>query len=187
MGFVKRITAGLFLALLLAVGAFTAPVSAHVLESDNGVSAILHIKPDDHPIAGKPVPVNFLFSNDVGGFSLNSYAITLSLVKNEVVRFRTPLKPLFFGSATEGEMMATFPTSGAYEVRVEGKPIEPGVPAFRIEYLVTVAIAGGVKKGDGVTTVLLSSLSLIVLGMVAVKVIQNGGKYRRSTKTRSKK
>ncbi len=183
MALVKRFGAALLLAVLVAVSTFTIPVSAHVLESDNGVSAILHIKPDDHPIAGKPVPVNFLFSNDVGGFSLNRYDVQLNLIQDGAVKFKTAVKPLFFGSATEGETMATFPTAGVYTVRATAKPTEPNVPAFTLDYDVRVAdIAANATKGDGGTTALLSGLSLILLGMAAVKFIQRGGKYQHRTK-----
>lgn len=183
MAYVKRFGAALLLLVLVAVSSFTASASAHVLESDNGVSAILHIKPDDHPVASKPVPVNFLFSNDVGGFSLNHYDVQLSLIQDGAVKFSTAVKPLFFGSATEAETTATFPTAGVYTLRATGKPSESNVPAFTLDYDVRVAdAAGSTTKGDGGTTALLSGFSLILIIMAAVKTIQKGGKYQLPTK-----
>ena len=186
MDYVKRLSAAVVLAVLVAVSVWSAPVSAHVLQTDNGVSAILHIKPDDNPIAGKAVPINFLFSNDVGGFSLNRYEVQLSLIQDGAVKFTAPVKPLFFGSATEGETMGTFPRVGVYTVRAAGKPTDATSPAFTLNFTVRVADAvGGVKKGDGATTILLCAFSVILLVMIATKLIQNGGKYR-SQKTSSK-
>ena len=180
MGFAKRLTAGIALATLLATTLITTPASAHVLQSNHGVSAILHLKPDDNPVAGKPIPVNFLFSNDAGGFSLNNYGVQLSLLQDGNVRVSTPVKPLFFGSATEGETIATFPTVGVYTVLATGKPTTAGQPEFTLNFTVRVADSvSSVKKGDGGTTALLSVFSLILLIMVAAKAIQSGGKYRK--------
>ena len=179
MDFVKRLSAAIALVVLVIVSGSSAPVSAHVLESNNGVSAILHIKPDDNPTGGKAVPVNLLFSNDIGGFSLNNYQVQLSLLQAGSVKFTAPIKPLFFGSATEGETLATFPSAGTYTLRVAGRPTEPNVSGFNLYFTVRVAeAAGNVKKGDGGTTLLLSAFSLILLSMLAIKLIQNGGKYR---------
>lgn len=179
MEYAKRLSAAWLLIMLLAITALIAPVSAHVLQSNNGVSAILHLKPDDNPIAGKPIPVNFLFSNDVGGFSLNHYDIRLDLVQDNGVKASKTVKPLFFGSATEGEVVATFPTVGVYTVRATGKPTTEGVPAFVLNFTVRVAdVAGSVKKGDGGTAALLAAFSLVLLAMVAAKAIQSSGKYR---------
>ena len=182
MDYVKRLSAAVVLAVLAAVSVWSAPVSAHVLQTDNGVSAILHIKPDDNPIAGKAVPINFLFSNDVGGFSLNRYDVQLSLIQDGVVKFTAPVKPLFFGSATEGETMGTFPKVGVYTVQAAGKSTDATSPAFTLNFTVRVADAvGDVKKGDGATTILLCAFSIILLAMIATKLIQNGGKYRAKT------
>ena len=180
MGFVKRLTASVTLALLLVTTLVVAPASAHVLQSNNGVSAILHLKPDDNPVAGKPIPVNFLFSNDVGGFSLNNYDLQLSLLQNGQVKVNQPIKPLFYGSATEGETIATFPTVGVYTLRATGKPMTAEHPPFILNFTVRVADSvGSVKGGDGGTTALLSGFSLILLIMLAAKAIQSGGKYRK--------
>lgn len=182
MEYVKRLSAAVVLAVLILVSLGSAPVSAHVYETNNGVSAILHIKPDDRPIAGKAVPINFLLSNDVGGFSLNRYKVQLNLIQDGAVKFTAPIKPLFFGSATEGETMATFPTVGVYTVQAVGKPTEASVPPFTLNFTVRVADAVGVAtKGDGGATLLLSAFSVILLAMIATKLIQNGGKYRAKT------
>ena len=185
MDYVKRLSAAVVLAVLMVISLGSAPVSAHVYETDNGVSAILHIKPDDRPIAGKQVPINFLLSNDVGGFSLNRYNVQLNLIQDGAVKFTAPIKPLFFGSATEGETMATFPSIGVYTVQVVGKPTETTVPPFTLNFTVRVAdaVGGAVTKGDGGATLLLSAFSVILLAMIATKLIQNGGKYRTKTTT----
>ena len=154
--------------------------SAHVLDSNNGVSAILHIKPDDNPIAGKSVPINFLFSNDVGGFTLNNYHVQLRLLENSTIKYQSTIEPLFFGSATEGETLATFPDVGVYRVEVRGIPIGKEVSPFTLVYTVRVAASATAKKGSGSTTLVLSAMSIVILGMVAAKNISSGGKYRRA-------
>lgn len=184
MNRVKKTSTSLLLVILVAFGVGTQNVSAHVLESGSGVSAILHIKPDDYPIAGKPVPVNFLFSNDAGGFSLNDYKVQLRLVKNDSVRLTSPIEPLFFGSATEGETVITFPEAVSYELLAVGTPIDKESPSFTLKYTVKVAdtAANAAKKGDGSMTAFLSGFSVIALGAVATKTIRSGGKYSRTAK-----
>ncbi|MDL2341677.1 MAG: hypothetical protein QFB87_01185 [Patescibacteria group bacterium] len=179
MNHAKRFGGMLTLAVVVAASLFNASASAHVLQSDNGVSAILHIKPDDNPVAGKPVPVNFLFSNDVGGFSLNDYKVQLRLIQNKTVKFSSPVPPLFFGASTEGETMATFPEVGVYSLQAKGTPVEKDAPPFTLNFTVRVASAADGKTGSGKTAVILSGFSLIILGMVAAKTIQTGGKYRK--------
>lgn len=174
---VKQTLMLMMLAILVSLNTLTGSASAHVLESDNGVSAILHIKPDDRPLAGKPVPVNFLFSNDVGGFSLDHYNVQLRLVENNSVKFKSAVKPLFFGASTEGETIATFPEAGLYDLIAEGTPKTSDVPPFKLVFDVRVA-SKTVKRGPGSTTAVLSGVSLLGLGMVATQRIRTGRKYR---------
>lgn len=169
--------------ILIVASVFSSRASAHVLQSDHGVTAILHIKPDDNPIAGKSVPVNFLFSNNIGGFSLNNYKVQLRLLQNDTLKFSSAVPPLFFGSATEGETMATFPDAGVYKLLAVGTPLNQNVPPFTLSFTVRVADdPAALKKQNGSTTAILSGFGVVALGMLAAKGIKSGGKYRRPTK-----
>ena len=181
MEHVKRFLAALTLTLLVVFSVPMPQASAHVLETDNGVSAILHLKPDDNPIAGKAVPVNLLFSNDVGGFKLNDYKVQLRLLENSTLKFSGSVQPLFFGSATEGEVMATFPSAGVYDVKVIGTPTAKDAPPFSLTFDVKVAAkaTNASKTGLGGVSATIGMFSLIVLGMLAVNGIRKGGKYSR--------
>jgi len=182
MYYVNRFVAAGLLAVLILAGAIMPTASAHYLESDNGVSAIFHIKPDDRPVTGKPTPIRYLFNDENGGFSLNNYKVDFTLSKDDKVIYTQVLEPAFFGAAAEGQATYTFTDPGAYKFQVKGVPNEPDVPDFTLEYVANVA-DNSVKtaaQGDGSTAAIVSGFSLIIVGMVAGKTIQTGGKYRRS-------
>jgi hypothetical protein len=181
MFYVKRFIAAGLLAFLILISAVMPTASAHYLESDNGVSAIFHIKPDDRPVTGKPTPIRYLFSDENGGFGLNNYKVDFTLSKDDKVVYTQVLEPAFFGAAAEGQATYTFTDPGAYRFQVKGVPNEPDAPAFTLNYVANVA-DNSVKtaaQGDGSTAALVSGFSLVMVGMVAGKAIHSGGKYQR--------
>lgn len=182
MKHVKRGLAVLALALLVGASVWTAPAQAHVLEADNGISAILHIKPDDRPVANKPTAINLLFNDEKGGFSINDYKVTLSLLEGETTKLSQSLEPAFFGAAAEGETIATFPGAAVYTLRVAGVPKVNDALPFTLNFTVRVTGSQAVKKGDGSTTAILSGLSLLAVGMVAADRIRANGRYRSKSK-----
>ncbi|MBC7707748.1 hypothetical protein H7Y63_00815 [Polaromonas sp.] len=178
---VKQFASALALGLLVGVSLFVLPASAHVLESDNGVSAILHLVPDDRPIAGKELPINLLFSNDVGGFKLNDYKVQVRLLEDDAVRFSGVIQPKFFGSASEAEGPGTFPTAGDYTVEIKGVPITKTAPTFTLLFddVRVIDSASVAKTGNGTVTAILSAFGLIIIAMIAGQQIRAGGKYKK--------
>lgn len=181
MVYVKKMMAAGLLAILLLVSVAMPTASAHYLESDNGVSAIFHIKPDDRPVTGKSTEIRYLFSDEAGGFSLNNYKVDFTLSKDDKVVNTQVLEAAFFGAAAEGQATVTFDEPGAYEFQVKGIPNEAGAPAFTLKYVARVAdnSVKATAQGDGSTTAIVSGFSLLMVGMVAGKAVQSGGKYRR--------
>ena len=178
--YVKRMSAVLALAILIGTSSLSAPVAAHVLESDNGISAILHIKPDDRPVSNKPTAINFLFNDKAGGFNLNNYDVELRLLENGTTKLTSPIEPRFFGAAADGETVITFPDATVYTLQAVGRPKKVDALPFTLNFTVRVTGESGVKKGDGSTTIIVSGFSLIVLGLIATSGIQFGGKYRQN-------
>lgn len=189
MVYVRKILSAALLALLILFSVADPTVSAHYLESDNGISAIFHIKPDDRPVTGKPTVINYLFSDEAGGFSLNDYKVNFALIKDDKVVNTQVLEAAFFGAAAEGQATVTFDEPGAYKFQVKGVPNEPDAPAFTLNYVarVTDTSANSATQGDGSTPAIVTGFSLVAAGLAAGKAIQTGGKYRRGKLDTSKK
>lgn len=178
MDYVKLVMASLVLTVFIALSAGSVPAAAHVLESDNGVSAILHFKPDDRPVTDKPMVVRLLFSSETGGFKINDYDVKLSFYQNDTLIVTGDIEPAFFGANAEGSATITFPNAGAYKVKAVGKPVKAGQMPFELNYTARVNGPVEVKTGDGSMPLIIGGFSFIMLGMVAVKGIQSGARYR---------
>ncbi len=183
MVFVKRTTAILLLAVLISGGLSGAEASAHVLETDKGVSAILHIKPDDRPVASEPTVVRFLFSRDAGSFRINDYDVKLLLFQDTELTSKSDVEPAFFGANAEGGTTITFPEAGIYKLQVEGTPTKDGVLPFKLDFTARVTGPAETKTGNGSTPIIIGGFSLAILGVVAAKGIKSGGRYRQKTKS----
>ena len=169
----------------------TAPtVKAHELESNNGVSVIFHIEPDDNPTAGEPTVLNMLFSDKAGGFKISNYALKVELRQGKKLLVSYPVAPAFFGATREGDSTITFPSTGSYDIKLIGTTKDPSKQSFKFDYDVSVKNAGatsGAKNTGNVKTVfILSAFSLIVLGVIAARAIASGGKYKKPSKVSKK-
>src|SRR4051812_43485546 len=102
----RRLFAVAVLALWLGVTCCT-PAQAHVLESDGGVSAVLHIVPDDSPVAGKQTSAGLAFSSSDPGFDINNYAVTVQILRNSSVLTTSQLQA-DNGSRSDGSANITF-------------------------------------------------------------------------------
>lgn len=57
---------------------------ARGLQSDNGVSAVLHITPDDDPLAGVATVIGLEFNSTIAGFDLNNYKVDATLKQAKI-------------------------------------------------------------------------------------------------------
>jgi hypothetical protein len=158
----------LLLSLALAVGVWVlvaAPASAHTLRSNNGVSAVLHIEPDDKPIAGMPITYRLLFQDANGAFTLANCACTATLLQQGKVLHQ---EALFAGRATVSTNRLQLPAPGAYTLRIDGKPGQgTAFPAFRLKYVIQateatqatppIPLLAAVGTGTGIGLVLLTA------------------------------
>lgn len=167
---------------LLIMGTTIPSVSAHELESNNGVSVIFHIEPDDNPTAGEPTVLNMLYSHEAGGFKISNYTLKVELHQGDTLVASYPVAPAFFGATREGDSTITFPSVGSYDIKLIGTAKEKSVQSFKLDYDAKVSNAGstsGAKNTNNVKTVyILSAFSLIILGMITARAVINGGKYK---------
>jgi hypothetical protein len=101
-------------------------VSAHFPATDGAMTVILHVDPDDAPVATQPAILNFIFDDTAERFQLADCACSLSVSEQG--------KPLYFSalSAPTGPSVYgaaapfVFPRADVYQIAVTGQPVQAG-------------------------------------------------------------
>lgn len=112
---------------LVGLFLFVTPVFAHTLRIDGNMGINLHIDPDDAPVAGMESKFLLDIQDKTGRFNPNNPSncdCVLTIMQNDVVLKTLPV----IAGGTYTQIRFTFPTSGVYQVVVEGKPKGEGVP-----------------------------------------------------------
>ncbi len=134
-----------FLALLLVLIALPASVSAHVLETNNGIGAVLHVDPADDPIAGQQTKLYFEF-NTSGGFNANNCECKLTVKQNANILTELALSA---ESDKRGATSYVFPSRSAYELQVSGKPKNgANFSDFKLDYTLRVDKGAGAGQSN---------------------------------------
>jgi hypothetical protein len=158
-----------------------APAQAHVLESDGDVSAVLHIAPDDAPLAGRATDLSLAFTSSAAGFDINNYHITVQLLRSDKVLTSSQLQS-DSGSSRDGSASVTFPEAGAYRLQVSGQPTAGG-RAFTLRFSVRAGAGPGMKADNfgnpGIDFWTISVGSLAVLIIIARYQIERRGRYNK--------
>lgn len=120
----KYIVSILLLSLIFFVPKHT---FAHFLESDNNIGAVLHVEPNDNPIAGSLASFFFEFKDKTNKFDPAKCDCTVVITEAGKTIYSQPLfqnttKP----SLTNASVFYTFPKEDVYVVKVIGKPQMPG-------------------------------------------------------------
>lgn len=115
-----------FLLFLLAVNLLPHLADAHVLEKDVSVGAILHISPDDDPLAKQESSFYFDFKDKAGKFTLENCDCTVII--------RRAGEPIISKPLAETNTVI-FPAKDVYTIEVHGSPREAGVfEPFTLSY-----------------------------------------------------
>lgn len=102
------------------VCSFHAVSFAHVLETNGDVGAVLHIDPDDEPLAGKPSNFFLEFKDKSGKFDPKDCVCTVTITKNGETIFSENL----FQESDSGVFAFTFPEKNIYMLQVTGAPTD---------------------------------------------------------------
>lgn len=113
------------LTLLFLTISFSPKAYAHILQSDGSIGALLHIDPDDSPIAGKQSVFFFEFKDKQGKFSSQNCDCVFMVVENGNTIYSQPLFQNLTTSSSNVSIFYTFPQKDVYQVKVVGKPITP--------------------------------------------------------------
>ncbi len=133
-------TLGLFLYMALILLA-PPKIGAHVLEKNNSIGAVLHIDPEDDPVAGQQSGFFFEFKDTQNSFRPEDCICTVSVLADQKEIYSQPLfenedKP----SLTNASFFYTFPEKNIYKIRIVGKPkTQNAFKPFTLSYDVRVA------------------------------------------------
>ncbi|HVX23898.1 MAG TPA: hypothetical protein VG992_00950 [Candidatus Saccharimonadales bacterium] len=184
----RRLASGLIVAGLMALTPGLA--AAHVLKTDNGVSAVLHIPPEDNPVAGQATELEVSFGDIHDAFSLADChcSVTVQLAGRTLTK--TTPQPALAGATLDSVAVVRFPNPAVYNVIVAGSSRDGAFPHFRLVYPVRVISKTGTnnqrRSAASEEVLIISAASLIVLGMVAVNAIRTGGRYKEVRHDRKK-
>lgn len=111
---------------------------AHFLLTDGTIGAVLHIDPDDDPIAGGQASFFFDFKDKSNKFTLNQCTCQFTLLENGKEITSQPLISVP-NTTTTANASFTFPKQDIYKVKVTGQPLAKGEFApFTLTYALRV-------------------------------------------------
>lgn len=170
-----QVMAGVAATMLLTAGWSSGTASAHILESDGPVSAVMHMPPDDNPQAGKPIDVNLSFSSTDGSFTLINYDTKLRIERDgQLLDQADVTRKDGYEREASGEVEVAEP--GAYTLVVAGTPQSAG-RSFTLRY--TIRVGGGENRTrPGADFWIIGITAWNLLGIVAYRMITSGRRYR---------
>lgn len=138
---IKRIIGFLALYIILYTIYLTPTTFAHVLKTDGNIGAVLHIDPDDDPIAGQQSGFFFEFKDKTNKFKPENCNCTFSILRADKEIFTQPLfQNSSSPSLTSASIFFTFPEKDVYQIKVKGLPNTPDAfQQFELTYDIRVA------------------------------------------------
>ncbi len=124
-------------------------VFAHVLVTDDSgeIGALLHVNPDDDPVAGKPSTLFFDIQNDA--FLQNEYSFEVTITDKSNGSVEVPVT----STAVSASIEYIFPTQGTYTVQLRARPKDSSNKTYIFTHIQRVS--------SGVTSVLNEKISYI--------------------------
>lgn len=186
----RTVWLALLATLLGGLGVFWLPsdkVSAHVLRQDGDAAAVLHIEPDDNPVAGRDTVFSFDFGDSATGFDLHDYTSQVGIADDSGTVQQTRL---IVTGAHGGHATLRFPNTGIYTLSVKGTGEAPGTRSFVINYDIRVDQSASNSSRNATsaqTVIFISFASIFVLALVARRLILAGGRYTKTTKPKKHK
>lgn len=169
-------------AALLFVG-WQGSVGAHELKEDNGVSAVLHIPPDDNPKSGQDTLLYFAFSSTNPEFNLGYCKCQVSYQATDNQLRAAAINPAE-DDPSSGYATVNFARPGVYTITVRGMVATDPGNTFEISYRVRVSAGSSldeakIRKTASLQIILLSLTGIVIVGVVANEMIRRGDHYRK--------
>ncbi len=144
------------LSLLVSFLQFAQPVSAHILQTDKNIGAVLHIDPDDDPIVGEQSSFFFSIKDKQNKFSFANCSCTVTVKETGKIINQTTISDQTF--------LYTFPKKDVFQVILTGQPTNNSFQPFSLTYDIRVERE---TKNQSVTTNTASHIThLFVGGMI---------------------
>lgn len=158
----------LIIAAVVALILVPIPTSAHVLisDTDRQVGAVLHINPDDDPIAGEPSGLFFDIQNTDVSHDNYSFSLTVTDSDGE----QTPVPITVSGSTVSASYV--FPHQAAYTIVLKAEPTDTAMKTLYFEQ--AQRVSRGVIHGSVSTPthawaemgLVAGGCSLLVIGVI---------------------
>ncbi len=163
---------------VMFVSFLPAQVLAHTLESSGSIGAVMHVTPDDDPIAGEVSGFYFEFKDKNNKFQPENCVCTVSIKKGDDEIFSTDL----FGansdpSLSNASFNFTFPEKNIYKIVIKGESKTSGeFQNFELSYdlrveRVSEKVSATTQKPQTTTT---RKLPIIPLSMVGLLIVCGG-------------
>jgi hypothetical protein len=153
------------LLLVLVLVLFPGLASAHVLQTDGNIGAVLHIDPSDDPVATQSSGFYFDFQDKSGKFQLTNCSCTVVIHQGDQ---QLDSEQLSLASLTTASFTYTFPAKGVYQVHVIGVPkTTDAFQPFSLVYTIRVERdTGDTKSGvpDWVWALVVAGVVVILTG-----------------------
>lgn len=161
---------------LLAGGVMLNQVAeAHSLKFADAIGMVIHIDPDDSPIAGKATNIYVDLKVDAEVFAPSLCRCNISVQKDgqEVI-----FHQLQSGSDGFVPVVYTFPEPGAYNLKLTGYPQKGGkFESFELNYAVNVREVESAAVGNGTVIAVLIAIAIgLLLGAYYYKISAKSGK-----------
>ncbi|HVW23094.1 MAG TPA: hypothetical protein VHB51_01230 [Candidatus Saccharimonadales bacterium] len=141
-----------------------AVAEAHELKEDNGIAAVMHIEPNDIPLAGQNTQLEFAFGDRQDAFNLANCVCGARLVAAGKTIQQLSLHPAQAGSTLAAKASVRFPDIGKYKVVLAGHATDNSFPSFTVDFPVDVtASAQNAASKKTAVTIEISTILLAVL------------------------
>lgn len=132
-------------------------ISAHVLESQQSIGAILHLNPDDNPRANETQQIIFYFKDTKNKLNLYNCQCNISVIEDGKEIDKLKINPT---SSLSSNNNYKFKNSGTYTISVFGKSKNNSFSDFDIDYAINVA-PQGFHSSASINITLIASLLLL--------------------------
>lgn len=147
---------------ITTVGAKTA--YAHELQSEGSVHVIMHVAPNDNPIAGKQSTLVFYVFDDQENFSGTHCDCNVKVTMDGTNLLNKPINIGDKGFNHVGELPFSFSMLGDYQINLSGKPIDgSSFQAFNLTFTESVTNSDPPSNPDKPFFIM---FGLIVLAMI---------------------